>query len=384
MGGRSRVACVLAATVAGVVGVVAPGAAVDKKGQVTEFSAGISPGAQPGSIAAGPDGNVWFIEERGERIGRITPAGEITEFSAGSAVEMAGSGITAGPDGNVWFTERTDRASDLIEDRIARITPTGELTEFSAGITPKVLDGQAYSPGVSGITAGPDGNLWFTEYDANRIGRITPTGEVTEFSEGITPDKIPTEIAAGPDGNLWFTEAGYQDQQTGQVHPGGIGRITPAGVVTEFSSAGFPSSITTGCDGNLWFTEPFTTIWRMTPKGKVTDFSASEVTAITTGPDGNLWFTAGGILSDAGDQVSPGAIGRITPKGKVSDFSAGISPDAYLNEITAGPDGNLWFTESRVDNRDGRIGRIGPGPAAKPRGKHGPTLPPACPRSPKN
>ena len=224
MGGRSRVGWVLAVPMAGVVGVVAPGGAVGKKGQVTEFSAGITPSAQPEAITAGPDGNLWFIEERGERIGRITPTGEITEFSAGSAVELAGSGITAGPDGNVWFTERTDRASDLIEDRIARITPTGELTEFSAGITPKVLDGQAYSPGVSGIAAGPDGNLWFTEYDANRIGRITPTGVVTEFSAGISEGSAPNGITAGPDGNLWFTESDASR----------IGRITPSGVVSEF------------------------------------------------------------------------------------------------------------------------------------------------------
>jgi hypothetical protein len=33
-----------------------------------------------------------------------------------------------------------------------------------------------------GITAGPDGNLWFTEYSGNKIGRITPGGKVTGFS----------------------------------------------------------------------------------------------------------------------------------------------------------------------------------------------------------
>ena len=27
---------------------------------------------------------------------------------------------------------------------------------------------------TSSITAGPDGNVWFTEHDANQIGRITP------------------------------------------------------------------------------------------------------------------------------------------------------------------------------------------------------------------
>src|SRR5215475_9162502 len=33
-----------------------------------------------------------------------------------------------------------------------------------------------------GITRGPDGNLWFAETLADRIGRITPGGVVTQFS----------------------------------------------------------------------------------------------------------------------------------------------------------------------------------------------------------
>ena len=52
------------------------------------------------------------------------------------------------------------------------------VTEFSAGISAKA---EPFS-----ITAGPDGNLWFTEWGANRIGRITPSGVVTEFSAGIS------------------------------------------------------------------------------------------------------------------------------------------------------------------------------------------------------
>jgi hypothetical protein len=56
------------------------------------------------------------------------------------------------------------------------------------------------------ITAGPDGNLWFTEYWGNRIGRITPAGVITEFSTGLFAHAQPPDITAGPDGNLWFTE----------------------------------------------------------------------------------------------------------------------------------------------------------------------------------
>jgi streptogramin lyase len=212
-------------------------AAADPLGVVTEFSEGITEGSQPTGIAAGPDGNLWFTEPGGNRVGRITPAGVVTEVSAGITPgsftpESFSAGIAAGPDGNLWFTEPGG-------NRVGRITPAGVVTEFSAGITE--------GSGPSGIAAGPDGNLWFTELSGNRIGRITPAGVVTEFSEGIAPESFPFGIAAGPDGNLWFTEAiGNR-----------IGRITPAGVVTEFSAGNGPFGIAAGPDGNLWFTEFF-------------------------------------------------------------------------------------------------------------------------------
>ena len=38
------------------------------------------------------------------------------------------------------------------------------------------------SSGPSGITAGPDGNLWFTEKGSGNIAMITTNGTITEFS----------------------------------------------------------------------------------------------------------------------------------------------------------------------------------------------------------
>ena len=121
-------------------------------------------GSSPADITVGPDGDLWFTEESGDRIGRITPSGTVTEFSAGITAESGPDGITAGPDGNLWFTEN-------FGNRIGRITPGGTVTEFNAGITP--------GSRPVGITAGPDGNLWFTEEFGDRIGRITPSG--TQF-----------------------------------------------------------------------------------------------------------------------------------------------------------------------------------------------------------
>src|SRR5260221_7018676 len=55
-----------------------------------------------------------------------------------------------------------------------------------------------------GITAGPDGNVWFTETSGHSIGRITRSGDIREFP--LAPNVYPFHITAGSDGNLWFTE----------------------------------------------------------------------------------------------------------------------------------------------------------------------------------
>ena len=186
--------------------------------------------------------------------------------------------------------------------------------------------------GPVGIAAGPDGNLWFT---GALIGRITTAGVITQFPASSGPG-----IAAGPDGNLWFTE--YSGNN--------IGRITTAGVITDFpipTAGSEPFCIAAGPDGNLWFTEQLgNNIGRITTAGIVTEFpiptAGSNPRGIAAGPDGNLWFAE-----------LVGQIGRITPAGVVTEYSiptSGSGPDG----IAAGPDGNLWFTEHGL----GQIGRI--------------------------
>jgi hypothetical protein len=52
----------------------------------------------------------------------------------------------------------------------------------------------SYEPGAANtyrIAAGPDGNLRFTEGRSNRVGKITTAGVVTEFSAGITAGTTP-------------------------------------------------------------------------------------------------------------------------------------------------------------------------------------------------
>ena len=57
--------------------------------------------------------------------------------------------------------------------------------------------------GLVKITAGPDGNIWFTERAANKVGRFTPT---TQVMLELNVAGGPSGIVAGPDGNVWLTE----------------------------------------------------------------------------------------------------------------------------------------------------------------------------------
>jgi streptogramin lyase len=176
-------------------------------GTVTEYPIPTASGG-PWGIVAGPDGNLWFTENYGNRIGRITPVGTITEFPLPTA-DSYPLGIAAGPDGNLWFTEGSG-------NRIGRITLTGTITEYP---TPTSVSHPL------GIAAGPDGNLWFTEDYGNRIGRITPVGTITEYPIP-TASSRPNIIASGPDANLWFTEGG--GNKIGRISP----TATPAVVKT--------------------------------------------------------------------------------------------------------------------------------------------------------
>jgi len=174
----------------------------------------------PGRITAGPDGNLWFTETiigpktvngpgPSGQIGRITPTGTIRTYPLPSG-SLAGS-ITAGPDHNLWFAEEVMNSNGPSIDKIGRISPTGTITEF----TLPTGNSSGVRGGPVGITAGPDGALWFTDAANNAIGRITTAGKISEFALP-TPQSAPEYITSGPDGKLWFTELGVNGQ-TGKI-----------------------------------------------------------------------------------------------------------------------------------------------------------------------
>jgi streptogramin lyase len=215
-----------------------------------------------------------------------------------------------------------------MQERVAGAVVQCDEAEPFIRVVP--LDRGSYASEPIGITAGPDGALWFTEQATNKIGRITTAGAITETVIPTAGSK-PFSIATGPDGNLWFTES----------NTGKIGRITIGGAITEFptsSATSGPAGIAAGSDGALWFTEASgNNIGRITTSGSVLEFpvptATSEPIGITAGPDGALWFA----------EETGAKIGRISTSGAIQEFPAAAGSEPVL--IAVGPNNALWFCE---------------------------------------
>ena len=280
---------------------------------------------RPQYITQGPDGNMW-VTSADPSVTRITPAGATSTFTAGISPSSVPVGITTGPDGNLWYLDNGG------SEKVVRVTTAGVITEF-----PQFMPG-----GLSHIIDGGDGNLWWTQFADDKLTRFDPlTQNVDEFALP-TLSSLPGGLTVGPDGAIWFAEFFAEK----------IGRMTTSGVVTdEFPSASGAADITLGPDGNLWYTLPMSAqIGRMTPTGVETLFNegitGSGPARITTGSDGKLWFT----------QTDSAQVASITTSGVVTEYGVadGISSDAGPMGITAGPNNTIWFTEFDGD----RVGRI--------------------------
>ena len=274
-----------------------------------------TPYAAPFAIFDGPDGNVWFVESQAHRIAFITPCGAITEFDVAPAITTIGIALF-GSDGLLWL-------SNANTDDLYRMTTSGSLTKLPV------------NEYIDSATLGGDGNLWLT--NGRTIKFIGPTGTVNEISNTPPTGGGISELTKGPDGQVWFAIGS----------PASIGRVTPDGNWTIFPlpPTGYGLlHIVTGSDGNLWYTEssPDGVVGRMTPAGVVTEFTFGGLSGrLIVGADGNLWTI---------DMLKTNLM-RVTTNGVITRFViepsqvAGLYIGTAIGQFTAGHDGYIWATE---------------------------------------
>ena len=321
--------------------------------EVTPYS--LQEGSNPLALAAGAEGDLWFTATPKGCFGAVTRFGLELPFyeeqigvGCGEPAFTGGgtNGIALGPDEDLWFTAGGG---------IGRIEPGSKSSDdFLLPPVEAAIENSESPPNTSlgGITTGPEHeNLWFTEIENNtsKIDRINPT-KPTEIEEYTLPPQndlgadargaSSENIAAGPDNTLWFTEPGSH----------ALGVVDTEGkFVRQFvlNEADDPQSIAAGAEGNMWFTDanaPYA-IGRVNPAGEVSEFPAPTPPAsIVKGPEGNMWFTQGATSPEAG-------VGCIIPTGQIElihERNEGGDPVG----IAVNNDGTIWFTQSATDRLD--------------------------------
>lgn len=296
------------ALAAGALTAVAP-AATAAPGDSTDFPTG----AQPAGLAQDAGGNLWVANEAGT-ISRV-PLGEpIASFATGNSRPLM---IAAGSDGNMWFT---DRLGIL---QVGRVAPDGSVAQFAAGAQSALYD----------IALGPDGNMWFTVPIEKRIGRITPSGDVTLFDSG--------------DDFLWITPG---PTGSNRMYLGGninkLGYITMDGAVTSIDGPtnGLNFADLQLIDNQVWFTvrtsRTTSTLGRLVRDSEFVLLANPSIVnpdQIGVGVGGTMW------VSDLDGQ----RLHHVTTSG---DLAATYNVGIDTRGLVQAQDGNVWMT---IEGGDG-------------------------------
>lgn len=124
---------------------------------------------------------------------------------------------TKGPDGNPWFTQFWN------ESAIGEVVPSTGVVEVFPIIAPVpgCTSSDICNRMMTAIAPGPDGALWVTANESltnvtfTAIGRLTTAGVYSEYQVPAARSNL-NAVAAGPDGNVWFVDSGAQ--KIGVVH----------------------------------------------------------------------------------------------------------------------------------------------------------------------
>lgn len=155
-------------------------------------------GTSTTGIASAADGTLWLAERSPTqgRIGRLVVVGGATECGV-PQWEAEPFAITVAGDGRVWFTEYAGNMIGVVDPTSFKCLSSA-FVEFTIPTTGSKPAGIAVGPACTGAGRA----IWFAEEHGAKIGCITPAGVITEHA-------VPSSafgITEGPDGNIWFTE----------------------------------------------------------------------------------------------------------------------------------------------------------------------------------
>ena len=151
----------------------------------------------------------------------------------------------------LWFPTQSG------DPGVGRMSPSGVVTEFPIGS----LDPNGYW----NVANGPNGSLIVTAQNRsglNEVYRLSTSGAVTPYKIPATISKAFYTYLGAADGSLWFT--GATNGKIGRITAGGVAMSGNLSIFSRFPNQ--PTSITVGRDGNIYLLDGNGTVYRLSPK----------------------------------------------------------------------------------------------------------------------
>ncbi|HET7538237.1 MAG TPA: hypothetical protein VFK05_00145 [Polyangiaceae bacterium] len=234
--------------------------------------------------------------------------------SAGAGGSGANAGLTgagghpiAGASGG--SSTATDDCSSLTRVRLKTGACVDRITEYSVASAP------------TSIVTGSDGQVWVDDDGSNQLLQLDSEGRVLKRIECAQGSSPRTLIGGSDDALVWYTDAGAKRLRR-------LTQTTEMIIELTFTA----TAIARGEGDELWMSEAGQAIYQVRPYVGIQPYAVAPSNALVLGPDKKVWFPTGGLMA------------QLTPAGETRYFSLGSS---FADELCVGPDGALWFTDSR-------------------------------------
>jgi sugar lactone lactonase YvrE len=245
-------------------------------------------------------GNLYVADYSHGTILKITPQGSRSVLATGFN----------GPVGMAVDASGTLFVSAYVSGTISKVSPSGKVSVLYAGLQMP-----------NGLALDSLGNLYVAMDGSGTIGEISPSGQMTVYATGFNE---PCGLAFDPAGNLYVADlgnlsigkitpdGGLYTVATGLAHPFGIAidgngniyavddadvtRITPAGVVSKFVTAGLSGPYAVAVNPLPLPSFSVQPVSQAVPVGHTVTLTAAEM-----GADSLQWYGPSGALAGATD-----------------------------------------------------------------------------------
>ena len=279
-------------------------------------------GSHPHDVAPAPDGGVWYTGQHNGVLGHLDPtSGTVREIPLGAG--SAPHGVITGPDGAAWITDGGLNAIVRVD------ATTDEVTVFA-------LPADRAGANLNTAVFDPSGVLWFTG-QSGIYGRLhPPTGSLDVYD--APKGRGPYGITATPNGDVWY--ASLAGSHIARIDP-----QTKGAAVVDPPTAGQGSRrVWADSTGRIWVSEwnagqvavhnPGTGGWQEWP------LPGDDPMAYAVFVDDRdiVWLTDFGA----------NAIVRFDPATETFDSITVPSPEAAVRQLHGRP-GEVWGAESATD-----------------------------------